>query len=94
MKIKTLLVGVVSGFLLAACGGPIEEEATVTEDELGTVEGALCEGWDSGARRCSFRCTSTSTWWSAPSGYVAYGNCSEYAKSQCGFTANAVCWSK
>jgi hypothetical protein len=94
MKIKTLLVGVVSGFLLSACGGPIEEEATVTSDELTTSEAALCEGWNSGARRCTWKCTSSaSTWYSVQAGYVAYGNCTEYANAQCGRTAYATCWS-
>jgi hypothetical protein len=94
MKMKTLLLGVVSGFLLSACGGPIEEETPVTQEELSTVEGALCEGWDSGARRCSFRCTSTSTWWLTAPGTVAYGQCTDFARTQCGFTASATCWSK
>jgi hypothetical protein len=50
MKMKALLLGVASGFLLSACGGPIEEEP-VTAEELCTVESALCEGWDSGFGR-------------------------------------------
>lgn len=95
MKMKTLLLGVACGFLLSACGGPIEEETVPAPvEELGMVQGALCEGWDDGGRRCSYKCTSTSTWWSAPAGAVAYGQCTEYAKYQCGFTAYGTCWSK
>ncbi|OJT17171.1 hypothetical protein BO221_46460 [Archangium sp. Cb G35] len=94
MKMKTLLLGVACGFLLSACGGPIEEEAAPAPvEELGTVQGALCEGWDSGARRCSFKCTSTSTWWTTYSS-VAYGDCTEFARRECGFTAYGTCWSK
>jgi hypothetical protein len=92
MKMKTLLLGVACGFLLSACGGPIEEEP-VTAEELGTVESALCEGWDSGARRCSWKCTSTSSWYSVAAGAVAYGQCTEFATAQCGRTPYGVCWS-
>jgi hypothetical protein len=94
MKMKTLLLGVACGFLLSACGGPIEEEAVTGEEQLGTVEGGLCEGWDSGARRCTWKCTSSSsTWYSVAAGSVAYGHCTEFATSQCGRTPYATCWS-
>src|SRR6218665_4088276 len=55
MKMKTLLLGLASGVLLAACGGPVPEEMDAQE-QLGTTEGAVCEGWDSGGRLCTWRC--------------------------------------
>ncbi|MFE8603104.1 hypothetical protein [Archangium violaceum] len=93
MKMKTLLLGVACGFLLSACGG-VEEEAVTGEEQLGAVEGALCEGWDSGARRCTFKCTSDAPrWYSVTAGTVAYGNCTQYATNHCGRTPYATCWS-
>lgn len=38
MKLKMLLLGVTCGFLLSACGGPIEEASAL--EELGTAESA------------------------------------------------------
>jgi hypothetical protein len=40
MKLKMLLLGVSCGFLLSACGGPMEEQASALE-ELGTAESAV-----------------------------------------------------
>jgi hypothetical protein len=93
MKMKTLLLGVVAGFVLSACGGPIEDEGAVTAEEITTSESALCEGWDAGARRCTWKCTSTSSWYSVQAGYVSYGHCQDFANSQCGRTAYGACWS-
>jgi len=94
MKMKTLLLGLASGVLLAACGGPVPEEMDAQE-QLGTTEGAVCEGWDSGARLCTWKCTSSAPQWSAVgAGVVAYGQCQSYANAQCGRTAYAACWSK
>ncbi len=90
MKMKTLLVGLVSGFLLSACGAPLPEEGA---DELGTTEGMICEGWAAGARRCSWKCTSTSSWYSVGVGVVGQNDCTEYARQQCGRTAYGTCWS-
>lgn len=96
MNLKTLLVGLVSGFLLTACGGPVTEEGPdAAAEQLGTTTSALCEGWDSGARKCSFKCySSDGSWWTFPAGYVAYGQCQEAANQQCARTAAATCWSK
>jgi hypothetical protein len=91
---KTLLLGLVSGILLAACGAPTPEEMD-SQEQIGTSEGALCEGWDAGARRCSWKCTSSATLWTSVGvGVVGYGQCQDYANSQCGRTAYSTCWSK
>jgi hypothetical protein len=92
MNMKMMLMGLVSGLMLAACGGTEDAQEPVAE-ELSTVQSALCEGWDSGARRCSFKCYSDSTWWTY-SGSVAYGQCQDFANSQCGRTAYGSCWTK
>lgn len=92
MKLKTLLIGLASGFLLTACGGPGPDEMT-GEDTLGTTEGAVCEGYDSGARRCSYKCYSTSTWASFATNSVPKNGCGEAATAACGHTPNATCWS-
>ncbi|MBM7113850.1 hypothetical protein [Archangium primigenium] len=91
---KTLLMAFVSGLLLAACGAPGPEELQIPTDELATSQSALCEGWDSGARRCSFKCYSDSTWWTTTSGTVAHNQCQEFANNACGRTAYGACWSK
>jgi hypothetical protein len=41
---KTALNALLSGLLLAACGGPTEEGATLSEELLGTGSSALCSG--------------------------------------------------
>jgi hypothetical protein len=41
---KSALNALVSGLLLAACGGPTEESPTPAEERLGTQEAALCSG--------------------------------------------------
>ena len=93
MKMKMSMLGFVSGLMITACGGPELEDAQAPAEELGTTQGALCEGWDSGARKCSFQCYSYSTWWTT-SATVSYGQCQEYANGQCGRTAYGTCWSK
>ena len=41
---KTALNALMTGLLLAACGGPTEEQATLSEGLLGTQSSALCSG--------------------------------------------------
>lgn len=95
MKLKTLMMSLAFGALLSACGGALPEETESTEPVLGTTDQALCEGWDSGARYCTWRCTSSqTTHYFAGYGDVPYGNCREYADNWCGRTAYSVCWSK
>ena len=64
------------------------------EPSLNTSEQALCEGYDNGARRCTFRCTSGSQWYWYEPGQVPYGQCQDYANAFCGRTAYGACWSK
>ena len=93
MKMKMLL-GLVSGLLLAACGGP-GPEATDSHEPPGTSGSSVCEGWDAGARRCTWKCTSSASQWSSLGvGVVANGQCQDFANAQCGRTAYATCWSK
>ncbi|MCY1042204.1 hypothetical protein OV208_12840 [Corallococcus sp. bb12-1] len=90
---KTLFVSLAFGSLLAACGG-METEGMVEETpSLATTEQNLCEGWDNGANRCTFKCTSGSGWlWYAP-GQIAYGQCQAAADAYCGRSAYGACWS-
>jgi hypothetical protein len=92
MNMKTLLIGLALGGLLSACGSVPEE--VVVDDSLGTTDQALCEGWDSGGRRCTFKCTSSGPWlWWEP-GVIAYGDCRDAANAFCKGDAYAACWSK
>jgi len=94
MKLKTLMMSVAFGALLSACG-PLPEETEGMQPELETTTQALCEGWDSGGRYCTFRCTSSQTNHHVVGyGDVPYGSCRDYADRYCGRTAYSVCWSK
>ncbi|GEN05655.1 hypothetical protein MFU01_06920 [Myxococcus fulvus] len=95
MSLKALLVGIAAGFL-AACGGMENDPAATPapeEMELSTVENALCEGWDRGARSCCFKCTSSSEWTCYAPGAIGWGQCTDQANAVCGRTAYGVCWS-
>ncbi|RKH67554.1 hypothetical protein [Corallococcus aberystwythensis] len=92
MKMKTLLASLAFGSLLMACGG-METEAPMPETpSITTSEQPLCEGWDDGARRCSIKCTSTSTWLTLTDN-VPKGGCQDRANHYCGRTAYGACWS-
>jgi hypothetical protein len=95
MKMKSLIISMALGGLLAACGGTTEELADDTQQpQLGDIEQGICEGWDSGARHCTFKCTSTDYrhWYGY--GDVAYGQCTDVARRDCGREPYSVCWSK
>ncbi len=94
MKLKTLMMSVAFGALLSACGGALPEEGVESSpDEYGVAEQGVCEGWDAGGRRCTWKCSSTGPWIYATSP-VAYGGCTAYANDFCRGTAVAVCWSR
>jgi hypothetical protein len=94
VKLKTLMMSLAFGALLSACGGPLPEEGVDSSaDAIGSTEQGVCEGWDSGARRCSFRCSAGGRWIYATSP-VAYGGCTAYANDFCAGNAVASCWSK
>lgn len=96
MKLKTLFLGLACGFLLSACGGidPAQEESTPSaEPTLSTSQQGICEGWDAGARRCSYKCTSTSEWRAFAAYTVAYGDCVEAGTRACGRVPYGSCWS-
>ncbi len=92
MNLKTFFVGLAFGGMLAACG-PAEEMAP-EPTELGSTEQAICEGWDSGARKCSFKCTANGGWLLYDAGAIPYGGCRDAANAFCKGSAYAVCWSK
>jgi hypothetical protein len=92
---KVLFISLTCGLLLAACGGPMPEESVnVSEPVLSSSEQPICEGWDSGARHCTYKCTSTDFWHWYSYNQVPYGQCRDWANAACGRTAYAVCWSK
>ena len=96
VNLKKLIIGLASGVFFTACGGPLPEEgmeAAVEVEEVGDVEQGYCEGWDDGARKCTWRCTANGPWIWATSP-VAYGGCRAYADDFCRGNAYAVCWSK
>ena len=94
MKRKTLLCGLLSGLLLAACGGAASDAGSLAE-AFDPLPGPLCEGWDAGARRCAWKCTSGAPQWSAVgAGVVASGQCQDFATARCGASAYASCWSR
>ena len=93
MNLKTFVVGLAFGGMLAACG-PAEELPEPRESEVGTAEQGVCEGWDSGARRCSFKCTANGGWLFYDAGAIAYGGCRDAADAFCRGSAYAVCWSR
>ncbi|MFP2906968.1 hypothetical protein ACLESD_18370 [Pyxidicoccus sp. 3LFB2] len=94
MKLKSLIIGLALGGLVTACGGA-PEELTGTEQEtpVGEAEQGICEGYDNGARHCTFKCTAGDFrhWY----GYndVAYGRCHDVAVRDCGREPYSVCWS-
>ncbi|MDY7227381.1 hypothetical protein [Hyalangium rubrum] len=96
MNLKTVIVSLAFGGLLAACGGPIDEVADNTAvpiSDIGETEQGICEGWDNGARNCTFKCTASDYrhWY----GYndVPYGQCHDRAVQYCGREPYSVCWS-
>ena len=91
MKMKTLLLGLVSGVLLAACGAPLPEEDAA--EQLGTTVQAACEGWEAGGRQCTWKCTGLESKWRGQAN-VAYGQCEATATAACGRTPASVCWSR
>jgi hypothetical protein len=91
MKLKRILAGLAFGSLLVGCGGPEVDEATAA-DTLVTNEQGLCEGWANGARKCSFKCTSTSSWITLTSD-IPQNGCQDRADSICGRHAYGACWS-
>lgn len=94
MKLKTLMMSLAFGALLSACGGPLPEEGVDNPaDELGATEQGVCEGWDNGGRRCTWKCSSSGPWIYATSP-VSYGGCTAYANDFCRGTAASVCWSR
>jgi hypothetical protein len=97
VNIKTLIVSVALGAFLSACGGPPEEIAdnagSTEQPYFGKSEQGVCEGWDSGARICTWKCTSSGPWiWSTQT--LSWGECTPYATNFCGRTPYAVCWSR
>ncbi|NVJ23404.1 hypothetical protein HUW62_19450 [Myxococcus sp. AM011] len=92
MKMKTLIIGLAFGSLLTACGGAPEEVAD-TESPIGEAEQGVCEGYDQGARHCTFKCTAND--WRHWYGYndVAWGQCENVARRDCGREPYSVCWS-
>ncbi|RKI38775.1 hypothetical protein D7Y27_23200 [Corallococcus sp. AB004] len=96
MHVKTLIASLAFGSLLMACGGmEPETEAQASDPQapsLATTEQGLCDGWDNGARRCSFKCTSTSGWITLDTP-VAKNNCQATGDSVCGRHAYGACWS-
>lgn len=94
MKLKTLMMSLAFGAFLSACGGPLPEEGVDSmADEVGTAEQGVCEGWESGGRRCTWKCSSGGIWIYA-TGQVSYGGCTAYANDFCKGTAVSVCWSR
>lgn len=63
------------------------------DSDVGTVEAALCEGWEAGGRRCCFICTPGFPWMCMGEG-VPYEQCRNVANSYCGSPAINVCWSR
>ncbi|WP_164013464.1 hypothetical protein [Pyxidicoccus trucidator] len=96
MKLKTLMMSLAFGAFLSACGGPLPEEgadSSVEVEVLGDTEQGVCEGWDAGGRRCTWKCSSNGIWIYATSP-VAYGGCNAYANNFCKGNAVSVCWSR
>ncbi|MFP2924201.1 hypothetical protein ACLESO_03075 [Pyxidicoccus sp. 3LG] len=94
MKLKTLMMSLAFGALLSACGGPLPEEGVDSSaDVLGDTEQGVCEGWEAGGRRCTWKCSSDGRWIYA-TGSVSYGGCRAYADDFCKGSAVSVCWSR
>ncbi|WP_224243156.1 hypothetical protein [Hyalangium gracile] len=93
MKLKTLMMSLAFGALLSACGGPLPEEGVSSGDELGVAEQGVCEGWENGGRRCTWKCSADGRWIYATSN-VSYGGCTAYANDFCKGNAVSVCWSR
>ncbi|MCP3135956.1 hypothetical protein [Pyxidicoccus xibeiensis] len=93
MNMKTLLISLAFGGLLSACGGLPEEELPVVDESLGSSEQALCETWEEGGRRCTFKCTANGPWLVYAAGQIAYGQCRSTADAFCKGDAYAACWS-
>lgn len=92
MKLKTFIASVACGLFLSACGGPEPKEGGETaEPTLATSESAICEGWNAGARTCTFKCTSSSNWTYLYG--VPEGQCTARATGVCGYTPYGTCWS-
>jgi hypothetical protein len=90
---KTLIISLSLGGLLAACGGAPEEMPADTETPVGETEQGICEGYENGARHCTFKCTANDFrhWY----GYndVAWGQCHDVAVRDCGREPYSACWS-
>ena len=93
MKLITLIIGLSLSGLLAACGGA-PEELTESETPLGEAEQGVCEGYASGARHCTFKCTRDGIRYWTGYNQVAYGQCHDLAVRYCGKEPYEVCWSK
>ncbi|WP_223645848.1 hypothetical protein [Corallococcus sp. EGB] len=93
MRLKMVVASLGFGSLLMACGG-MEGEGVAQDDgaSLATTEQGLCDGYAKGARRCSVKCTSTSTW-VILNDSVPEGGCQAKADSVCGRPAYGACWS-
>ncbi|QSQ18959.1 hypothetical protein JY651_26790 [Pyxidicoccus parkwayensis] len=97
MKLNTFIIGLSLGGLLAACGGAPEEmtgsQTPADESPIGETEQGVCEGYDNGARHCTFKCTANDfRHWYAYNA-VAWGQCHDVAVRDCGREPYSVCWS-
>ncbi|ADO70551.1 uncharacterized protein STAUR_2753 [Stigmatella aurantiaca DW4/3-1] len=93
MNVKSLILSVSLGGLLAACGGSPEELPADPSSPLGETEQGICEGWENGARHCTFKCTANDYRHWAGYGDVAYGQCHDLAVRYCGREPYSACWS-
>ncbi|SEU19200.1 hypothetical protein [Stigmatella erecta] len=93
MNLKRLVVGMAFSGLLAACGGSIDEVPGEFQPPLQETEQGICEGWDKGARNCTFKCTADDYrhWYGY--GDVPYGQCHDRAVAYCGREPYSACWS-
>jgi hypothetical protein len=93
MNLKCLLLSMVAGGLLSACGGAAGELPDELPPQLGETEQGICEGWENGARNCTFKCTESDYrhWYGY--GDVPYGQCHDRAVAYCKREPHSACWS-